>query len=732
MNLNGGNNLKQVIQSYKNGKISLQDVPAPACKGGGVLVQNLTSLISVGTEKLMIEMGKKSILGKAKARPDLVRQALAKAKKEGFLSVYKEAMNRLDEPVPLGYSAAGLVQEVGHGVQGFKPGDRVAVAGAGYASHAEMIWVPENLCVPIPAGVALEDAAFVMLGGIALHGVREAALTLGETAVVVGLGLLGLLSLQLLKAQGCRVVGIDLDHQKCELAKELGADLTLIPGQNDVEEAVANITRGFGADAVIITAASKDNRPILLAEAVARERARLVLVGVADLSLTRKAFWTKELLFSVSKASGPGSIEPLYEAKGFDYPIAYVRWTERRNLEAFLDLVAQGHVRVQPLISHRFPIQDALQAYDMILENRESYIGVILSYPQRESAVAPTSSAGRKVWLKPAPPHAKAEAAQGLGLIGGGMFTKNILLPALTKISGVPFRGVATTTGVSAQHIAQKFGFSYATTDYQEILRDASIGRVMITTRHNLHGHLVAEALAAGKDVFVEKPLCLTEDELADIEANYDSSRFLMVGFNRRFAPLAQEVKSCLKGRVTPLVMIYRVNAGYVPGDSWVHDPEVGGGRINGEVCHFLDFLLYMADSEPVQVHATAISGSLGKYRPDDNLSITLTLEEGSVGTIIYTAKGSKSFSRERFEVFCEDSVGIIEDFRRGQLVQGGRTRQLKKFSMDMGYQAEMQVFLRNAPAQAHYRQWFNGYMASTRLTLKTVEALRTGETVKL
>lgn len=724
--------MKQIIQSYKNGKITLEDLPAPACKSGGVLVRNAASLISVGTEKLMIEMGQKSLLGKARARPDLVRQALAKAKKEGFLSVYKEALNRLDEPIPLGYSAAGIVQEVGHGVQGFKPGDRVAVAGAGYASHAEMVWIPENLCVPIPAGVEFEDAAFVMLGGIALHGVREAALTLGETAVVVGLGLLGLLSVQFLKAQGCRVIGIDLDRQKCELAGNLGADLTLIPGQHDVEEAVANLTRGFGADAVIITAASKDNRPLLLAEAVARERARLVLVGVADLSLTRKTFWTKELRFSVSKASGPGSIAPLYEAKGFDYPIAYVRWTERRNLEAFLDLIAQGHMRVQPLITHRFPIQDALKAYELILENREPYIGVILSYPQSELAAAQETTTGRKVWLKTAPTSSGATPAQGLGLIGGGMFTKNILLPALTKISGVSRRGVATTTGVSARHIANKFGFGYATTDYQELLRDETIGRVMITTRHNLHGRLVAEALAAGKDVFVEKPLCLTEDELADIEAAYDPSRFLMVGFNRRFAPLAQEVKSFLKGRVTPLVMTYRVNAGYIPNESWVHDPEVGGGRIHGEVCHFLDFLLYMADSEPVQVHATAISGSLGKYRPDDNLSLTLTLKDGSVGTVIYTAKGSKSFSRERFEVFCEDSVGIIEDFRRGQLIQGGRTRQLKKFSMDMGYQAEMEVFLRGAPASAHYQQWFNSYLASTRLTLKAVEALRTGETVKL
>ena len=330
----------------------------------------------------MIEMGQKSLLGKARARPDLVRQAWAKARKEGFISVYKEAMNRLDEPIPLGYSAAGVVQEVGAGVTGFKSGDRVAVAGAGFASHAEVLWVPENLCVPIPPNVDFEAAAFAMLGAIALHGVRQAGLTLGETAVVIGLGLLGLLSVQLLAAQGCRVIGVDLDRRKGELAKALGADLALVPGEDEVEETVANVTGGMGADAVVIAAASKDARPMQLAEAVARERARLVLVGVAELSLTRKAFWEKELVFTVSKAAGPGSLEPAYEAKGFDYPLSLVRWTERRNLSAFLELVGRGQVRVEPLITHRFPLSEALQAYDLILKNLEPYIGVVLHYPR--------------------------------------------------------------------------------------------------------------------------------------------------------------------------------------------------------------------------------------------------------------------------------------------------------------------------------------------------------------
>jgi len=728
--------MKQIIQSYKNGKITLSELPESYCKAGGILVRNMASLISPGTEKMMIEMGQKSLLGKARARPDLVRQAWAKAQKEGFVSVFKEAMNRLDEPLPLGYSAAGVVLEVGAGVQGFKPGDRVAAAGAGFASHAEMIWVPENLCVPIPEGVDFEAAAFVMLGAIALHGVREAGLTLGETAVVIGLGLLGLLSVQLLAAQGCRVIGVDLDRQKCELARELGADLALIPGQDGVEEAVANATGGLGADAVLITAASSDPRPVRLAEEVARERARLVLVGVAELSLTRKAFWDKELTFTVSKAAGPGSLQPLYEAKGFDYPLSLVRWTERRNLAAFLDLVARGRVRVDRLITHRFPIEQALGAYDLILKNREPYIGVVLNYPPPESheteealADADKATLLRKVWLKPAASPGHSANARAVGLIGGGMFTKNILLPALKKVPGIALIGAATTTGVTAQHIAKKFGFAYATTDYREILNDHAVGSVIITTRHNLHAAMVLEALAAGKHVFVEKPLCLTEAELRMISAAYDGSRLLMVGFNRRFAPLARQVKAMVAGRTTPLMMIYRVNAGYIPGDHWVHDPEAGGGRLRGEVCHFIDFLHFMTDSETTSVNVETISGATGKYRYDDNLIINLNFKDGSTGTILYTAKGPKAFSRERFELFCEDSAAVIEDFRRAQLIQGGRTRKISKFSMDLGYQAELEFFCKTVGEPENFPKLFLDYAASTRATMKAAAALRAGQT---
>jgi predicted dehydrogenase/malonyl CoA-acyl carrier protein transacylase/acyl carrier protein len=476
-----------------------------------------------------------------------------------------------------------------------------------------------------------------------------------------------------------------------------------------------------------------------LAEVVARERARLVLVGVAELSLTRKAFWEKELTFTVSKAAGPGSLQPLYEARGFDYPLSLVRWSERRNLAAFLDLVARARVRVDRLITHRFPIDQGLEAYDLILKNREPYIGVVLNYPQPDrpetgEALADADKAGllRKVWLKPAASPGQSADPRAMGLIGGGMFAKNILLPVLKKVPGLMLVGAATTTGVSARHIAKKFGFAYATADYREILQDKAIGSVIITTRHNSHAPLVLAALSAGKHVLVEKPLCLTEEELKEISAAYDGSRLLMVGFNRRFAPLARQVKAMVGGRTTPLMMTYRVNAGYIPGDHWVHDPEVGGGRLRGEVCHFIDFLHYFSGSPAVQVSVVALSGVLGQYRRDDNFILSLTFQDGSVGNIIYTAKGTKSFSRERFEVFGEESVAVIEDFRRGLLVQGGRSRSLKKLSMDLGYRGEMEFFSQNVQKGSDYDKIFEQYIASSEATLTAALALTTGETQRI
>ena len=773
--------MKQIVQNYRSGELRIEEVPVPLCKADGVLVHNMYSLISVGTEKLMIDMAKKSIVGKAMARPDLVRLVYQTAKREGIINTFKEAMNRLDEPVPLGYSSAGVVIEVGKGAEEFKVGDRVACAGAGFASHAEVVWIPRNLCVKIPKRtvnsyslsvnrqeancqvteeatritnnsitnnfISFEEAAFVMLGAIALHGVRLAGLTFGENVAVIGLGLIGLITVQILKAVGCTVIGSDIDEKKCQLAKELGADEVAQSSQLKAQS--ENFASGYGVDAVIITAASRDNKPLLLAEDICRKKGRIVLVGMADIRLARQTLWEKEISLIVSKAAGPGSIEERYEKKGYDYPISYIRWTEKRNMEYFLQLVAQRKVRVDRFITHRFKIEDTLKAYEMILNNKEPYIGVILNYSGQMSDVSVSDQKSeircqipdigyKKVSLKQTSNISRLTTnTKNIGLIGGGNFTKNILLPALKKLKNVNFVGIATTSGVSSNHVGRKFRFSYCTSDYKEILKDESIGSVIITTPHNLHGEMVVEALKAHKNVFVEKPLCLTEHQLKDIIETYNqqlmtNNRFLMVGFSRRFAPLTQEIKRALLGRNTPLIMNYRINAGYVSEDHWTQDPEVGGGRIIGEVCHFIDLFQFLTNSTPKTVFSQSISGNLGKYLATDNLCLVVNFDDGSVGTILYTAKGTKTLSRERLEIFAEDSVFVIEDFRKAIIIKEGKTKKIRKWNQDLGYLNELRFFLDSEKPNQDNKKLFTSYVHTTLTTFKALESLQKGILVRI
>ena len=721
--------MKQVIQSYKTGVIELYDMPAPLCKPGGVLVRNVNSLISIGTEKSMIDIARKNLLAKAQARPDLVKRFIDKAKKEGLLNVYKEAMNRLDEPVALGYSSSGVVLDVGQGIAEFVKGDRVACSGAGFASHADIIWVPENLCVRLPENVSFEEGAFVMLGGIAMQGIRLAELTFGESVVVVGLGLLGMLTVQILSAYGCKVIGIDIDARKAVLAKEFGASAGFVSGVDDIKAGVENLTKGFGADAVIITASSKDNAPLQMAEDISRKKGRIVLVGVADIQLTRKNFWDKELVFSVSKAAGPGSIEPIYEQRNYDYPVEYVRWTEKRNLEEFVSLLSAKRVCLERLITHRFNITNALKAYEMITSGKERCVGVLLEYAGKEAAVEPEAG---KVVFAGTHPNGGAEAV--LGLIGGGMFTKNILLPALRGVKNVAFKGVATTTGITSAHIAKKYGFEYCTSNYQDVLKDDKINNVIVTTRHNLHSRMVIEGLKAGKNVFVEKPLCVNESELTDIRVALKSpeasGRKLMVGFNRRYSRLAREAKEFFGLKSMPLVMNYRVNAGYIPTDHWTQDAAVGGDRIIGEVCHFIDFLQFMSGSYPISVFANSISGDTGKYLKSDNLCLQIKFADGSVGNIVYAACGSKVFSRERVEVFCEESVLVIEDFKTALIIRSGRQKTIKRMSQDMGYFDELEYFFNSREFAA--QELFKGYLYTTLATFKAIESLEQGVPLKI
>jgi len=716
--------MKQVIQNYKKGQVKLEETPVPLCKAGGVLARNACSLISPGTEKFIIETGRKNLLDKALARPDLVRLSWEKAKKEGFWNVFNEAMNRLDEPVALGYSSAGVVVETGEKVSNFSVGDRVACAGAGFASHADYVWVPENLCASIPEGVSFEEASFVMLGAIALQGIRCAELSFGENAAVIGLGLIGLITIQILETYGCKVIGFDIDKRKCELAGKISPGVLVVKDTQLFKKTIEQATKGYGTDAAIITASSKDNSALLLAEEICRKKGTVVLVGMADIALTRKTMWEKELKFIVSKAAGPGSIEENYEKKGFDYPVEYARWTEKRNMEEFLSLAAKRKVDVKRLITHSFSSRDALCAYELITKNEEFYVGILLKY--REEIPKET-----KVNLGSSFVHTTSSKGN-IGVIGGGLFSKNVLLPVLRKIKGINLIGIATTSGCTSFHTGKKFGFQYCTTDYKKILEDESINSVIITTPHNLHAAMVIEAIKAGKNVFVEKPLCIRKEQLQAISDTYGSLNEkpkLMVGFNRPFSPLSQKAKDFIKDRSTPLVINYRVNAGYIPQQHWTRDLNVGGGRIIGEVCHFIDFLQFLTGAYPISVFTQGIDGNTGKYFRDDNIVITLKFRDGSIGTILYSSKGSKSFSRERVEVFCEDSLAIIEDFRKLLLVEGNKKRAFSKFSQEMGYREELSFFIESNELNGKI---FEGYVNTMYATFAALESLQKDRVIEI
>ncbi|MGB3478246.1 MAG: bi-domain-containing oxidoreductase, partial [bacterium] len=567
--------MKQILQNFKTGVLSVDDVPVPKVQDNGLLVKNAFSLISAGTERSSVELARKSLLGKAKSRPADVKKLIKLAKKQGIRNAYKTAMNRLDTPTPLGYSSAGIVMEVGKDVQGFKVGDRVACAGGGYASHAEVIFVPENLCVKVPKGVGLDWAAFTTLGAIAMQGIRQADLRVGENVAVIGLGLLGQLSIQILKASGCRVVGIDLESDKVKLAKKCGADEVILRSEN-ATYLVEHFTDGKGVDAVIITAATSSNDPFLLAPQICRDRARVVLVGVAKLDFPREPYYRKELSLLLARSYGPGRYDTLYEEAGIDYPIGYVRWTEKRNMEAVLNLMAEGKLNIAPLISHGFKITEAKRAYDIVLGKTEDKpLGILFEYDtekEHESKI---------IISKSRPALSAMPSAINVGFIGPGNFAKSFLLPNM-KYEEANLIGVADVRGTNSKMVAQKFGYKYCTTEYKQLLDDTTITTIFIATRHNLHAQLIMESLKAGKHVFCEKPLCLDKKELTQILKVRSTpsalSTLLFVGFNRRFAPLTMEAKSFMGDKVVPYIINYRINAGNLPQDHWLLDIKQGGG----------------------------------------------------------------------------------------------------------------------------------------------------------
>lgn len=716
--------MKQLIQDFKTGQLRIVDVPSPALQPGSVLVRNIFSLVSAGTERSTVTTAQKSLLGKARARPDLVRKVWDSVKREGFASAAKKVQTRLDTWKQLGYSSAGIVTEVGEGVTEFKQGDRVACAGQDVASHAEIICVPRNLCVKIPEGVEFGQAAFTTLGAIAMQGVRQAKVELGETIAIIGLGLIGQLTVQILKAAGARVVGIDVNPDATKLATQCGADAVAARGKDDPVSVAKSMTHGHGVDAVLITASTSSNDPVELAAQLSRDRGRVIMVGVTGMDIPRAPYFEKELSFSLSRSYGPGRYDPDYEQKGIDYPFGYVRWTENRNMAAFLDLTAQKKINLLPLITHQFPIDRAVEAYDLITgKKQEKFLGVLIHYEAEAGGQKPEAS---NQHLTPGTRH----SALRLGVIGAGNYAQASLLPHLQKMKQVAFATVCTMTGVSAKKASEKFGFANATTNPKDVLDDKSINSVLIATRHNSHAELAAAALRAGKHVFVEKPLALNQEQL-DLVASAvkDCGEKIQVGFNRRFAPLMHEA---LRHKGTgPWVMHYRVNAGPIPQASWIQDPKVGGGRVLGEVCHFVDCFQSFTAARPVRVFAESLGSRSKEIASADNVHVTIRYADGSVGLITYTSTGDPSFPKERCEIFGNGTVMVLDDFRSLAVSTNGKT-ETKRGTQDKGQAAEMRAFVHAVSSGDTMPIPWLELADTTRVTFAILESLRSGRAVEI
>lgn len=686
-----------------------------------VLARNHYSLISPGTEGSTVKTARKGLIGKAKERPQQVRQVVDVLKRQGPIQAYRAVMKKLEAYSPLGYSSAGEVLEVGSEVVGLVLGDKVACAGAGYANHADVVCVPVHLCVKLPAGADLKLASYNTLGAIALQGVRQADLRLGESCAVIGLGLVGQLTCLMLRASGVRTLGVDVDGFAVELARSHACDGAWLRASPNISRQLLDVTNGLGVDAVIITAGTSSSDPINFAGEIARKKGRVVVVGAVPTGFDRDPHWyRKELELRMSCSYGPGRYDPDYEEKGIDYPAAYVRWTEKRNMQAFQDLIHSGKIDLGYLTTHEVPLEDAPKAYDMIVSHSAPFLGVVLKY----DVAKPLER--RRVAVAPARPEAKINIA----FVGAGSYAQSNLLPNLPRQNGeVSLVGVMTNAGTTSKRVAERYGFGFCTSEPQDIFENPAVNTVFVTTRHDSHGRYVREALSAGKHVFVEKPLCLTPDELAEIEDIHAKSdgRHLMVGFNRRFAPHAVELKKHLGD--APSSMLYRVNAGAIPKDTWIQDPGVGGGRIIGEACHFIDFLAWLCGALPLCVHATALSDSDGLT---DTVSITLEFANGSLGTICYFANGSSKLPKEYIEVYSSGVTAIIRDFKELLIYSSGRPHRKRFFVQDKGQANMVRAFLRSimdgGPPLIAPQEIF----AVTRATFAAVESLKTRQVVSL
>lgn len=693
--------MKQILLNLKTGQTDVVEVPCPAMKVGHLLIGTTVSLVSAGTEQMLVDFGKGSYLQKAKQQPDKVRQVLDKMRTDGIAPTVEAVFKKLGEPLPLGYCNVGRVIKVGAGVTEFQVGALVVSNGP----HAEVVCVPKNLCARISDNVSDEDAAFTVVASIGLQGIRLARPALGEAFVVTGVGLIGLLTVQLLRANGCRVLAIDFDQSKLDTARQFGAE-TFNSGKGEDPVAVGMaFSRGQGVDGVIITASTKSTDPVTQAARMSRKRGRIVLVGVTGLELSRADFYEKELTFQVSCSYGPGRYDPNYEEKGWDYPVGFVRWTEGRNFEAVLDMMADGRLDVKPLISHRFAFEQVNEAYAAVGSSEPS-LGILLKYPD---LAKDTHIQGRLCakTIQLSPHLVPSAGIPGVGFIGSGNYATGVLIPAF-KAAGARLRSVASSAGVSGGHAGRKYGFEETTTDTTRLLADSEVDAVVICTRHDSHARFVLEALRAGKHVFVEKPLCLTLEELEEIEQTYlarqdapDTSAdvnsdapnpqsLLMVGFNRRFAPQVQKMKALLANAKGPKSFVMTVNAGSIPADHWTQDPEVGGGRIIGEACHFIDLLRFLAGSPIVSHSRSAMDSENG-----DTVTLQLEFADGSIGTVHYFANGSKAFPKERLEVFCKARVLQLDNFRILRGVGWSGFKKMKLWRQDKGQKACVAAFIK-------------------------------------
>ncbi|MFZ2619433.1 MAG: bi-domain-containing oxidoreductase [Alphaproteobacteria bacterium] len=713
--------MKQVLQSPRGKAPYLTDVPAPQCGAGEVLVATHASLISAGTEKMLIDFASKSMLGKAKERPDLAKKVLDKLKRDGLVPTLKSVWAQLEQPLPLGYSAAGTVLQVGDRAKGqFKVGDRVVVAGAGLANHAEVNAVPVNLVAPLPANVPFADGCYATLGAIALHGVRNGKLTLGDRVAVLGLGLVGQLAAQLAKLSGARVMGLDYAADRLSLAHELSCDETFNLKDDGVDAAIASFTNGRGFDAVLICAATDSQEPIQNAAKWARDKARVVLVGKVGTELPYADFMKKELEVVISRSYGAGRYDPNFEQRGQTYPVGYVPHTERDNLAEIANLLADGVLNVESLTTHSFDIAEAVQAYTLITD-KVPCLGVVLNYPNSATKLS------RRIAITPV--HVAA-GELGVACIGTGGFAASVLLPALKNTPDTKLTGVASKGGTSARAAADRFQFGYAASDVQEVWQDSSTHAVLIATRHDSHAALTCAALKAGKHVFVEKPLAMTEAELQDVEKAYatatkTSGKVLMVGYNRRFAPATQALMKILP-YAGPRQILMRVNAGQLPSEHWTMDAREGGGRLIGEACHFLDFAYYLSGSQPVSLYATS---GLGQ----DNYAVTMTFANGGTAQIFYTSEGDSAFSKERVEVYASGMVGVIDNFNEAYTMRGGRKRALTRANLlrgqNKGHAAGLQAFVAACRGQSAPIAAAELFL-SARLPLLAAESIRTGQVV--